>query len=150
MVLWFIARLLGRGDGERRRRYILCLNGEEAERQKWRRAALLETLEAELAALKADHPKRACRLLSSRRFAPYLSQDENGRPYIDRDKVKRAAESTTALTWRQLHDLLAPIKAVRYTAEGRTIVQAGKIRPEAKGVLRKLAISTPKTILDVA
>ena len=32
------------GDGERRRRYILCLNGEEAERQKWRRAELLETL----------------------------------------------------------------------------------------------------------
>ena len=31
--------------GERRRRYILCLNQEEAERQKWRRAALLETLE---------------------------------------------------------------------------------------------------------
>ena len=78
------------GDGERRRRYILCLNGEEAERQKWRRATLLETLEAELDALKADHPKRACRLLSSKRFGPYLSQDDNGRPYLDRDKVKRA------------------------------------------------------------
>ena len=78
------------GDGERRRRYILCLNQEEAERQKWRRAALLETLEAELDALKADHPKRACRLLASKRFAPYLAQDENGRPYLDRDKVKRA------------------------------------------------------------
>ena len=78
------------GDGERRRRYILCLNGEEAERQKWRRAALLETLEAELDVLKADHPERACRLLSSKRFGPYLSQDDNGRPYLDRDKVKRA------------------------------------------------------------
>ena len=78
------------GDGERRRRYILCLNQEEADRQKWRRAALLETLEAELAALKADHPKRACQLLSSKRFDPYLVQDENSRPYLDRDKVKRA------------------------------------------------------------
>jgi hypothetical protein len=29
-------------------------------------------------------------LLSSRRFAPYLSQNENGRPYLDRDKVERA------------------------------------------------------------
>jgi len=209
-------------EGERRRRYILCLTGEEAERQKWRRAALLETLDAELAVLKADHPKRACQLLSSRRFAPYLSQDENSRPYLDRDKVKRAehldgkfvlttnddtlsvadialgykgmwiiescfrrmkttglevrpmlhlmpqritahvklcvlalmiqraAESTTGLTWRQLHDLLTPIKAVRYTAEGRTIVQASKIGPEASDVLKKLDISTPKTILDVA
>ena len=78
------------GGGERRRRYILCLNQEETERQMWRRAALLETLEAELDALKADHPKRACRLLSSKRFGPYLGQDENGRPLIDRDKVKRA------------------------------------------------------------
>ncbi len=80
------------GGGERRRRYILCLNQEEAERQKWRRAALLETLEAELDALKADHPRRACQLLGSRRFAPYLGQDENGRPYLDRDKVRRAEQ----------------------------------------------------------
>jgi hypothetical protein len=221
------------GDGERRRRYILCLNGEEAERQRWRRAELLETLEVELAVLKTDHPKRACQLLSSRRFAPYLSQDENGRPYLDRDKVKRAehldgkfvlttnddtlsvadialgykgmwiiescfrrmkttglargaagtpqprwevrpmfhwmpqritahvklcvlalmiqraAELATGLTWRQLHNLLTPIKAVRYTTEGRTIVQAGKIDPEARDVLKKLDIATPKTILDV-
>jgi len=234
------------GDGERRRRYILCLNQEEAERQKWRRAELLQTLEAELDALKADHPERACQLLSSRRFAPYLSQNENGRPYLDRDKVERAehldgkfvlttnpaglwgprtpqgddtlsvadialgykgmwiiescfrrmkttglasgaagtpqprwevrpmfhrmpqritahvklcvlalmiqraAERATALTWRQMHDLLTPIKAVRYTAEGRTIVQAGKIGPEARAALKKLHISTPKAILDVA
>jgi len=210
------------GDGERRRRYILCLNQEEAERQKWHRAALLETLEAELAALKADHPKRACQLLSSKRFGRYLGQDEAGRPYLDRDKVKRAehldgkfvlttnddslsvadialgykgmwiiescfrrmkttglevrpmfhwmpqritahvklcvlalmiqraAESSTALTWRQLHDLLSPIKAVRYTTEGRTIVQTSKIRPEARDALKKLDISMPMSILDVA
>ena len=78
------------GDGERRRRYILCLNEEEADRQKWRRAELLETLKAELTALKKDHPRRACQLLASRRYGPYLSQDGNGRPYLDRDKVKRS------------------------------------------------------------
>jgi len=208
--------------GERRRRYILCLNDEEAFRQKRHRQKILALLEAELDALKADHPKRACQLLSSRRFGPYLGQDENGRPFLDRDKVKRAehldgkfvlttnddtlsvadialgykgmwiiescfrrmkttglevrpmfhwmpqritahvklcvlalmiqraAERTTAMTWRQLHDLLGPIKAVRYTTEGRTIVQTSKIRPEARDVLKKLDISTPKTILDVA
>jgi hypothetical protein len=210
------------GDGERRRRYILCLNEEEADRQKWRRAKLLETLQAEIAALKTDHPKRACKLLSSKRFAPYLSQDENARPYLDRDKVRRAehldgkfvlttnddslsvadialgykgmwiiescfrrlkttglevrpmfhwmphritahvklcvlalmiqraAEIATERTWRQIHALLTPIKAVRYTAEGRSIVQTSKIRPEARGVLKTLDIATPKTILDVA
>ena len=64
--------------------------------------------------------------------------------------IQRAAERATALTWRQIHDLLTPLEAVRYTAEGRTIVQTGKIRPEARAALKKLAISTPKTILDVA
>lgn len=78
------------GEGERRRRYILCLNEEEADRQKWRRAELLKTLKAELTALKKDHPKRACQLLSSKRFNRYLSQDENGRPFLDQNKVRRA------------------------------------------------------------
>ena len=64
--------------------------------------------------------------------------------------IQRAAEHATALTWRQLQDLLSPIKAVRYTAEGRTIVQASKIGPEARAALKKLDISTPKAILDVA
>ena len=27
--------------------------------------------------------------------------------------IQRAAESTTTLTWRQIHDLLCPIEAVR-------------------------------------
>jgi transposase len=78
------------GDGERRRRYILCLNEDEADRQKWRRAEVLKTLEAELKSLKKDHPKTACRLVASKRFGRYLGLDDRGRPYLDRDKVKRA------------------------------------------------------------
>ena len=78
------------GDGERRRRYILCLNQDEAGRQKWRRAEILKTLKAELQAMKKDHPKAACRLVASKRFGRYLSLDDKGRPYLDKDKVKRA------------------------------------------------------------
>jgi Transposase DDE domain len=78
------------GEGERRRRYILCLNREEAARQQHRRQRLLEQLQAELEALGSDHPKAACRLLASRRFGPYLGQDAHGRPFVDRDKVKAA------------------------------------------------------------
>jgi transposase len=78
------------GDGERRRRYILCLNEDEADRQKWRRAEVLKTLEAELKSLKKDHPKTACRLVASKRFGRYLGLDDRGRPYLDRDKVRRA------------------------------------------------------------
>ena len=80
------------GEGERRRRYVLCLNEEEADRQRRRRAEILEVLEAELASLKADHPKAACRLIASRRFGPYLSRDDGGRPYLDREKVRRAEQ----------------------------------------------------------
>ena len=59
------------GDGERRKRYVLCLNPHEAERERQRRAQLLRELGAELALLDNradDHPKAACALLASRRF----------------------------------------------------------------------------------
>jgi len=64
--------------------------------------------------------------------------------------IQRAAELATGTTWRQIHNTLEPLKAVRYEAEGRTIVQAMKIPPEARAVLKNLDISTPKPILDVA
>ena len=53
---------------------------------------ILQVIEAELASLGEDHPKAACRLLASRRFGPYLSQDDNGRPYLDQAKVRRAEQ----------------------------------------------------------
>src|SRR3954453_14925716 len=168
---------------------------------------VLALLEAELASLKADHPKAACQLLASRRFGPYLSQDDHGRPYLDEDKIRRAeqldgkfvlttnddtlsvadialgykgmwiiescfrkmkttglavrpmfhwmphritahiklcvlalmiqraAEIATGLSWRQLASLLERLKAVRYTSEGQTIVQATTVGPELADVL---------------
>lgn len=209
------------GDGERRRRYILCLNEEEADRQKWRRAETLKTLEAELETLKKDHPKAACRLVSSKRYGRYLGLDDKGRPYLDREKVKRAehldgkfvlttnddtlsvadialgykgmwiiescfrkmkttglevrpmfhwmpqritahvklcvlalmiqraAELAIELPWNRLTTILAPLKAVKYQSEGKTILQASKIRPETAEIFKKLDISKPKTILAV-
>ena len=81
------------GTGERRRRYVVCFNPEEAERQRRHRDAVLEALAAELRLLAErddDHPKAACRLLASRRFARYLSTDAAGRPRLDPAKVKAA------------------------------------------------------------
>jgi hypothetical protein len=78
------------GEGERRRRYILCLNVAEAEREKRHREAILDLLQLELERLGDDHPKAACRRVASKRFGPYLSQDDHGRPFIDRAKVKAA------------------------------------------------------------
>ena len=209
------------GEGERRRRYVLCLNEEEADRQRRRRAEILALLEAELASLKADHPKAACRLIASRRFGPYLSEDDDGRPYLDRAKVRRAeqldgkfvlttnddtlsvadvalgykgmwviescfrkmkttglavrpmfhwmphritahvrlcvlalmiqraAEIATGLPWGRLAGMLERLKAVRYTSEGRTFVQATTVSPELAEVLKKLDVPAPKTILAV-
>jgi Transposase DDE domain len=209
------------GEGERRRRYILCLNEEEAAKQRWHRAETLKILEAELASLKEDHPKAACRLVASRRFGPYLGQDEHGRPYLDKDKIRRtqqldgkfvlttnddtlsvgdialgykgmwiiescfrkmkttglavrpmfhwmphritahvklcvlalmiqrAAERATGLSWHQLAGLLERLQAVRYTSEGRTIVQATALGPELAAILKKLDVAPPQPILAV-
>ncbi|GAC1508348.1 MAG: hypothetical protein NVS2B1_17270 [Bradyrhizobium sp.] len=81
------------GEGERRRRYVLCLNLEEAERQRLHREQVLVELNAELRLLRereADHPKAACTLLASRRYGRYLTTDYLGRPRPDAAKIKAA------------------------------------------------------------
>jgi hypothetical protein len=81
------------GDGERRKRYVLCLNPLEAERQRQHRRQVLVEIEAELTVLdqrEDDHPKAACTLLASKRYGRYLSTDRHGRPKLDTAKVKAA------------------------------------------------------------
>jgi hypothetical protein len=83
------------GEGERRRRYLVCHNPDEAAREQAHRARLLAWVRAELAALatrQADHPKKACALMASRRFGRYLRMDAHGRLRLDAAKV--AAEAT--------------------------------------------------------
>jgi transposase len=83
------------GEGERRKRYVLCLNPEEAEQQRRHREQLLASLTAELALLAeraADHPKAACALLTSRRYGRYLTENADGRPQLDQSKVFAAAK----------------------------------------------------------
>jgi hypothetical protein len=81
------------GEGERRRRYVLCLNPDEAERERSHREQVLVELDAELSLLRereADHPKAACTLLASRRCGRYLTTDYLGRPRLDAVKIKAA------------------------------------------------------------
>src|ERR1700750_2184654 len=83
------------GDGERRKRYVLCLNPEEAERERAHREQVLAELCAELNLLRereADHPKAACELLALRRYGRYLTTDYTGRPRLDAAKIKAAAK----------------------------------------------------------
>lgn len=81
----------GKDGGERRRRYVVCYNPEEAERQRHKRQEILSYLEVELALLKErseDHPKRACELLASKRYGKYLKALKNGKLVLDLKKVK--------------------------------------------------------------
>jgi transposase len=83
------------GTGERRRRYVVCYNPEEGAREQAHRERLVELVRAELAALdvrQADHPKKACELMASRRFGRYLRMDARGRLGLDTTKVAAAAK----------------------------------------------------------
>lgn len=82
------------GDGERRRRYVVCHNPNELARQRKHRSQLLEELEAELASLRQvageDHSKRACALVSSKRYGRYLRKTKTGLLAVDRSAVREA------------------------------------------------------------
>jgi len=63
--------------------------------------------------------------------------------------IQRATELATELPWNKFSTILAPLKAVKYRSDDKTIVQASKIRPETSEIFKKLDISKPKTILAV-
>lgn len=82
------------GNGERRRRYILCYNPKEAKRQKKHRAEVVRLLEEELARhrkLKAT-AQWAIDLLASIRFKRYLKVTKSGNIRIDRGAIREAGK----------------------------------------------------------
>jgi hypothetical protein len=82
------------GDGERRRRYILCYNPKEAERHKKHRAEIVGLLEDELA--RHREPKATAQwaidLLASLRYKRYLTVTKSGKIRIDRGAIREAAQ----------------------------------------------------------
>ena len=82
------------GEGERRRRYVVCFNPREAERQRHHRAQVLAELDEKLATMRPGSggvpSKRACALRASGRYGRYLRLTPTGRAVIDRAKVKAA------------------------------------------------------------
>jgi transposase len=82
------------GDGERRRRYILCYNPKEAVRQRKHREEVVRILEQEL-----DHHREhkatsqwAVELLASRRYKRYLKVTKSAMVRIDRGAIREAAK----------------------------------------------------------
>jgi len=81
------------GEGERRRRYIVCRNEQEAERQRHHRDEILTALKHELARLDPEataHSKRACELVASARYGRYLTRGPGGRLALDAEAVHAA------------------------------------------------------------
>jgi transposase len=82
------------GDGERRRRYILCYNPREAERQRKHREQVVKELEEEL----GKHPDHkatarwAIELLASGRTKRYLTVDKKGCVRLDRVAIREVAK----------------------------------------------------------
>jgi len=80
------------GDGERRRRYILCSNPKQAERERRHREQVVEQLEEEL----RRHSDRkataqwAIELKASGRFGRYLRITKGGKVEIDRAAIREA------------------------------------------------------------
>jgi len=83
------------GDGERRRRYILCFNPLEAKRQRQHRQQVIRELEEELgkhADLRAT-ARWAINLQASGRYQRYLSIDAQGGLRLNRQAVREAQKT---------------------------------------------------------
>jgi len=82
------------GEGERRRRYVVCYNPQEAERQRQHREQVLKELSAELQTLRTEHgdshSKRVCELRASGRYGRYLRLTRGDAPRINQAQVDAA------------------------------------------------------------
>jgi transposase len=82
------------GDGELRRRYVLCYNPREAERERKHREQVVKELEEEL----KDHPDHratarwAIDLLASGRYKRYLTVDKQNRIRMNREAIQQASK----------------------------------------------------------
>ncbi|MGO9370907.1 MAG: IS1634 family transposase [Syntrophobacteraceae bacterium] len=82
------------GDGELRRRYILCYNPREAERERKHREQVVKELEEELKGHQ-DHQataRWAIDLLASGRYKRYLKVDKQSRISLDRGAIQQASK----------------------------------------------------------
>jgi transposase len=80
------------GEGERRRRYILCFNPKEAERQSRHRAQVPEEIEAKLLQhqVRQATAKWAIGLMASKRWGRYLKVGSGDQVVVDQEKVRKA------------------------------------------------------------
>lgn len=82
------------GDGERRRRYILCHNPKQAARQKAHREQVVAELEAKLSRHRdrSSARKWTAQLRASHRYGRYLRVGKRGEVLLDRSAIRRAGK----------------------------------------------------------
>jgi transposase len=97
------------GEGERRRRFVIVHNPDEATRDRHTREAILKRTEEALAVLKGpEHTKRVCELLSHKTMGRYLRQQKNGALKIDRTKARKEAHLDGKYILSTSNDTLSP------------------------------------------
>jgi transposase len=139
------------GEGERRRRYFVCRNQEEADRQRQHRRELLTALKAELARLDPDaaaHSKRACELVASARYGRYLVRGPGGRLAIDPAAVRAAARMDGKYVLLTNDDTLTP-EDVALGYKSMMIIEACFRRMKTTGLrIRPVYHWTPHRIVS--
>lgn len=100
------------GEGERRRRFVLAYNPEQAAKDQASRERTLQRIEETLKGLGEQrgkaHKKAVCALLAHRSMGRYLRQQKNGTIKIDRAKVKAEAHLDGKYLLSTSDDSLSP------------------------------------------
>jgi transposase len=148
------------GQGERRRRFILVYNPEQAKKDQATRRRTLQKLEEALSALGDQrgrtHKKAVCALLAHRTMGRYLRQQKSGAMKIDRAKVKSEERldgkyllSTSddslrpqevALGYKQLMEVERAFRTLKTTLELRPLYHRKEERIQAHVLLCFLAL----------
>ena len=143
------------------RRYVVCFNPLEAERQRKHREEVLGELEEELRSLKS-HSKRACQLLSSRRYGPYLRSLRNGELRLSKKAIKEKEKrdglwvihtndhelgvEDLALAYKQLVRVEETWKTMKSTIEIRPVFHRTEERIKAHVFLCVLALLVERVV----
>lgn len=148
------------GDGERRRRYVLVRNPQQAKRDKHQRERILEELAKRLASLGElsgeEHTKAVCVLVAHRLYGRYLRTTKTGKLRIDQAKVRaeerldgkyllRTSDDTLSvadivLGYRQLMDIERAFRSLKQQLEIRPVYHRIDDRLRAHVLLCWLAL----------
>jgi transposase len=146
------------GEGERRRRYVVCHNPHEEKHQRAHRQQVLRELEAELASLQEvrgeSHSKRVCQLRASQHYGRYLRLSKGGLLRIDAVKRRAAEQLDGKFVVHSNDDSLSPAdlalgyKQLQRVEEAwRTLKSGLRARPVYHGAVHRIHAHVALSVL---